>query len=173
MAQVMLFAGNFAPLNWAYCNGQLQAIADNPALFALLGTTYGGDGQQTFALPDLRGRTPLGVGQGSGLSSIALGQVGGAVAVTLTQGQLATHTHVASLKAGVSGANGTLPLPVNNIPANTQTAVYAAASGANGLMGGVTGSMSMVGGTTPVDLTQPYLAMNFVICTQGIFPSRN
>src|SRR4051812_19628298 len=97
LAEIMIFAGNFAPRGWAFCNGQILSIAQNTALFSLLGTTYGGNGQTTFALPDLRGRVPIGVGQGPGLSSISLGEVGGTENVTLLTTQMPMHDHTATV----------------------------------------------------------------------------
>ena len=173
MAQVMLFAGNFAPRNWAFCEGQLMAIAQNEALFALIGTTYGGDGRTTFALPDLRGRTPVGTGQGPGLSDFSPGQAGGANSATLTTNNLAPHTHGVSVQIAASTGNGTVNTPDQNVPANTSGPVYAAAAGATGQLAGVSGSAMPSGSNQPVNLVQPYLAMHFVICLYGIFPSRN
>ena len=99
IGQITLFAGNFAPRGWAFCNGQLLSIAQNTALFSILGTTYGGNGQTTFALPDLRGRVPVHAGQGPGLSNYDLGQQGGAESVTLTTAQMPAHTHPANANA--------------------------------------------------------------------------
>ncbi|HEX2898890.1 MAG TPA: tail fiber protein, partial [Bacteroidia bacterium] len=96
LSEIRIFAGNFAPLSWAFCNGALMSIAENTALFSLLGTTYGGDGQTTFALPDLRGRVPVGTGQGAGLSFWDLGEVEGSEGVTLILSQLAAHNHTAT-----------------------------------------------------------------------------
>lgn len=97
IAQIILFAGTFAPRGWAFCQGQILSISQNTALFSLLGTTYGGNGQTTFALPDLRGRAPIGTGQGPGLSSISLGQMAGTENVTLLITQLPAHTHTVTV----------------------------------------------------------------------------
>lgn len=173
IAQVMLFAGNFAPRNWALCQGQLMAISENDALFALIGTTYGGDGRTTFALPDLRGRSPIGTGQGAGLSSFPLGAKGGINDVTLTTNNLAQHTHGATMSVAASTGNGTANTPNQNVPANTPNPVYAPAAGASAHLGGVSATAGQTGGSQPVNVVQPYLAMNFVICLYGIFPSRS
>lgn len=173
MAQVMLFAGNFAPLNWAFCEGQLMAISENEALFALIGTTYGGDGITTFGLPDLRGRSAVGTGNGPGLSPMSLGEQGGSNSVTLTNANLASHTHAGHLKVAASTGNGTSTSPSKNIPAGSSDKPYAPASSAGGHLAGVTASTGVSGGNQPLDIVQPYLAMHYVICLYGIFPSRN
>ncbi|MCC6461525.1 MAG: phage tail protein [Saprospiraceae bacterium] len=174
MAQVMLFAGNFAPLNWQFCQGQLISISENDALFSLLGTTFGGDGVQTFGLPDLRGRVPMGTGQGQGLSNYVEGEMAGSTSVTLLANNLPSHTHAATMKVAVSTANGNLPTPVSNIPATSPSSFYAtAASGAPGKLGGVSATTDLSGSNQPVSTQQPYLAMNYVICMYGIYPSRS
>src|SRR4051812_4210500 len=107
LAEIVMFAGNFAPRGWAFCNGQILSIAQNTALFSLLGTTYGGNGQTTFSLPDFRGRSPVGTGQGPGLATIDLGEVSGAEAVTLLTTQMPVHTHTAAVGTMViRGKNG-------------------------------------------------------------------
>ncbi len=173
MATIIMFAGNFAPKYWAFCQGQILSIAQNTALFSLLGTTYGGDGRTTFALPDFRGRVPIGTGDGPGLSGYDLGQMSGSEHVTLTVAQMPAHAHQISAHVAVSTSNGTTDEPNNNVLAGTTNDNYAAASSANGQLGGVSASDAPVGGNQPFSIVQPYLAMNFVICTQGIFPSRN
>ena len=184
MASIMIFAGNFAPRAWAYCDGQLLAIASHTALFSLLGTTYGGDGRTTFALPDLRGRTPIGPRHGPGLSSYGLGQRGGVETVTLNITQIPSHTHLASV------TDGAAHLPVNitegdedeknpaaGVLANTGADNYA--SSANGSYFGA----APVVGTAVTNLNnggnqwhtniQPYLAINYIICVYGVFPARS
>jgi microcystin-dependent protein len=158
---------NFPPRGWALCNGQILSIAQNTALFALLGTTYGGNGQTTFALPDLRGRVPIHPGQGPGLSSYDLGQQAGSEAVTLTMNQMPTHTHVATLHASNQPAGDTLP-----------TGNYLADGGAylgttNTAMNAGAVTNGLAGGSQPTTIIQPYLCINFCICLEGIFPSRN
>jgi microcystin-dependent protein len=164
--EIRIFGFNFAPRGWAMCNGQILPIAQNTALFSLLGTTYGGNGQTTFALPDLRSRVPVHVGQGPGLSSYDLGQTGGQEAVTLTQSTMPGHGH----GAGVTQAPGTTTRPANKVPATAGAAAYADASD------GSTFNPAFIqntGGNQPHPNLQPYLTLNFCICIQGIFPSRN
>lgn len=173
MATIIMFAGNFAPKNWMLCQGQLLSIASNTALFSLLGTTYGGDGRTTFALPDFRSRVPVGTGNGPGLSDYRLGQKSGAEKATLSIAQMPSHTHQVTAQVAVSTGNGTTDEPDTNVLAGTTSNTYAAASSANGKLGGVTASDSPTGGNQPFSIVQPYLAMNFVICAQGIFPSRS
>ena len=159
IAEIILFAGNFAPRGWAFCNGQLLSISQNTALFSLLGTTYGGNGQTTFALPDLRSRVPVHPGQGPGLSSYQLGQSGGAETVTLGVNQLPAHTHAA-----------TSPPVDTAATSNRPTSGMAPARGGAYAPGPSVGS---TGGSQPHTNLQPHLALNYIIATQGIFPSRN
>jgi microcystin-dependent protein len=171
LAQITIFASNFAPKNWAFCNGQILPIAQNQALFSLLGTTYGGNGQTTFALPNLQGRVPIHVGQGPGLSSYVLGQTGGAETHTLTVNEMPAHTH--PVQVGATAAAGNAQSPINNILATDGaggTAGYSTAA-AGGNLGGV--SAGNTGGSQPMSLLQPYLAINYIIALFGIFPSRN
>lgn len=170
IASIMLFAADFAPKNWAYCNGQLISIAQNTALFSLLGTTYGGNGQTTFALPDFQGRAAVGTGQGAGLSNVTLGEVAGSQTVTLTVNNLAVHTHpVTATLTATSAAPNT---DENNGAILAGTNIYA--GGANGQLAGVIEAPSSITGSNqPVNIQQPYLGMNFVICMYGIFPSRS
>ncbi|HTJ74932.1 MAG TPA: tail fiber protein [Acidimicrobiales bacterium] len=164
LAQIMMFGGNFAPRGWALCNGQILSIAQNTALFSLLGTTFGGNGQTTFALPDLRGRVPVHPGQGPGLSQVTLGQAGGAEVVTLLQTQMPGHGH------GVAASNGTATAsrPSNNFLAAGGS--YATATDGTVMNPGMIQSS---GGNQPHENRQPYLGVNFIIALQGIFPSRN
>jgi len=168
IGQIILFAGNYAPLNWAFCNGALLPISENEALFAILGTTYGGDGQVTFALPDLRGRAPVHVGgsPGPGRSPYALGQVGGIETVTLSTAQMAAHSH--PVKAAARNEPGGQSRPGGNIPAAANN--YDAPASADASLGGV--SMGEAGGNFPHENRQPYLACNYIIALYGIFPSR-
>src|SRR6187551_576055 len=119
IASIILFAGNFAPRGWAFCQGQILSIAQNTALFSILGTTFGGNGQTTFALPDLRGRVPMHWGQGPGLTNRTLGEIGGTENVTLTVNNLPSHTHVSTLTAAQPSSNlaGNADSPNGNIPA--------------------------------------------------------
>jgi microcystin-dependent protein len=166
MGTVMLFCGNFAPLGWQFCDGSLLPIAQYDALFALIGTTYGGDGQTTFAVPDLRGRVPIHQGQGGGLSSFVIGQTAGSETVTVTTNQIPVHTHA----LGSSGVASTTS-PATNAPATASKSIYAAAPGvATPMAAGILGSSGSNAGHNNL---QPYLTINFVIATEGIFPSRN
>lgn len=160
-----MFAGNFAPRTWAFCNGQLLSIAQNTALFSILGTTYGGNGTTNFALPDLRGRVPVGTSQGPGLTDKQLGEVSGVETVTLISTQIPSHTH--SLLAGGSPTTADptgATLPVGQSRIYGSGPVSAAMSAA---------SVGTAGGNQPHTNMQPYLGMNYIICLQGIFPSRN
>lgn len=165
LGELRLFGFNFSPSGWAKCQGQLLAIASYSALFALLGTYYGGDGRTTFGLPDLRGRLPLGFGQGPGLSNYPQGQMGGQEQVTLEGGQLPAHNHTVAASSSATGKN-----PSNAVPAVT-------AGGASyGTSADMAMSPSMVGGGgsgQPHENRQPYLVLNWCIATQGVFPSRD
>jgi microcystin-dependent protein len=165
LGQIYLVPYNFAPRGFAFCAGQILPIAQNTALFSLLGTTYGGNGQTTFALPDLRGRVPVGTGQGPGLSNIDLGQVGGSETATLTQNQLPAHNHLAS----ATQATGTSTRPSSQFPAAGQ-AIYGAPSDGTTLNPAF---IQNAGGSQPFSIRSPYLGLNYVIALQGIFPSRN
>jgi microcystin-dependent protein len=169
MATIMMFAGNFAPKNWAYCQGQIIPISTNSALFALLGTTFGGDGRTNFKLPDLQGRVPVGTGNGPGLPSVILGQVGGSPNVTLLQSNMPPHTHTVNVPT--TDGQATIDDPNNNILAFGSSNIYTSPSAASGSYGGVIASVT--GGGQPIGIMPPYLGMNYVICLYGIFPSRN
>ncbi|MBC7776408.1 MAG: tail fiber protein, partial [Phycisphaerae bacterium] len=132
LATIMMFAGNFAPRGWQFCNGTLQSIAENPALFSLLGTTYGGDGQTTFALPDLRSRIPVGTGNGGGLSPVDLGEVGGSETVTLNQSQLPAHSHTMSASVGTTSANANGSNNPAGVLASTSAEIYLPLSSSTG-----------------------------------------
>jgi Microcystin-dependent protein len=174
IATIMLFGGNFAPLNWLYCDGSLLSISEYEALFSLIGTTYGGDGQTTFALPDLRGRVAVGAGQGPGLNNISLGERAGAENVTLTQAQMPAHSHgmsasVASTSNNADGSNS----PAKVLATAPQKVYTAPASNINTFLGGANVTIQNTGGNTPVNIVQAYQVVNFVICTYGIYPSRS
>lgn len=162
-----MFAGNFAPVNWAFCNGQLVPISENETLFFLIGTTYGGDGQDTFALPDLRGRFAVHQGEGPGLSNYTIGEVTGAETVTLTLPQLPAHSHTAN-----AGNGGNALSPANNVwatDAGGNTAAYSDSS--NAQMAPT--AIGAAGGSQPHENIQPFLAINFIInVAGGIFPSQ-
>ncbi|MBV6441036.1 MAG: phage tail protein [Haliscomenobacteraceae bacterium CHB4] len=173
IAQILMFAGNFAPKNWAFCQGQILNIASNTALFSLLGTTYGGDGRVTFGLPDFRGRLPVGTGDGPGLSDYQLGQMAGTETTTLTVNQMPMHSHQVTPQLAVATGNGTTDEPDGNVLAGTASNIYAPPASANGRLAGLSATETPTGGNQPFSIVQPYLAMNFVICLYGIFPSRN
>jgi microcystin-dependent protein len=164
IGQLMLVGFNFAPRGWAMCNGQILPIAQNTALFSLLGTTYGGNGQTTFALPNLQSRVPVHFGQGPGLSNYDLGQTGGSETVTLTVNNMPAHSH----PAGSSQAAATSTRPSGQVPAGG--GAYTASSDGTTLNPAF---ISNVGGNQPFNNVQPYLALNWVIALEGIFPSRN
>jgi microcystin-dependent protein len=173
MATIMIFAGNFAPRSWMYCDGSILPISQYDALFALIGTTYGGDGMQTFALPDLRGRIPVGAGSGPGLSNVVLGQRAGSEQVTMTQTQLPAHQHTMTAKVGTSSANAdgsknpALPL------SNTSLKIYAPNDpNVSTYLGGASVTLQNAGSNAPFSVIQSYLTINYVICVEGIFPSR-
>lgn len=176
LGNVTIFAGNFAPRSWMFCQGQLLAISQYDALFALLGTTYGGDGQATFALPDLRGRCAVHAGQGQGLSVFTLGEMMGAESVQLLNINLPVHNHPILSVSGAPGASnltGTLDTPVNNYNAKYSSNVYNTAGTGKMIASPVSGTTPIAGGSQPVTLGQPSLAMNYIIAVEGIFPSRN
>ncbi len=165
LGQIYLVPYNFAPRGFAFCAGQLLPIAQNTALFALLGPTFGGNGQTTFALPDLRGRVPVGAGQGSGLSNVDLGEVSGSETATLNQNNLPSHGHLAS----TTQAAGTSTRPSGKVPATGQP-VYGDASDGTAFNPAF---IQASGGNQPFGIRNPYLGLNYVIALQGIFPSRN
>jgi microcystin-dependent protein len=190
LAEIVIFAGNFAPRGWAYCDGQLLAISQNSALFSLLGTTYGGDGRTSFGLPDLRGRSAVGPRHGPGLSSYQLGQRGGVETVVLTQNQMPSHSHNAI--AGTSGgyipfstdpAENEIPqtgdvLAAANFPGTLGATNVKAFGPASSLVAGQAATSSAPtilnnGGSQYHTNIQPFLSVNYIIALQGVFPSRN
>lgn len=165
LGELRCFGFNFAPRGWAQCQGQQLSIAQNTALFSLLGTMYGGNGQTTFGLPDLRGRTALGAGQGPGLSGYDQGQQGGVESVTLTAQQVAPHVH------GVSAAtDATSKSPAGGLPGYTADSASYSATASVVMNPGMV--LPNTGGQ-PHENRPPYLAMNWCIALEGIFPSRN
>ena len=172
LGQITLFAGNFPPRFWAFCNGQLLPIAQNQALFSILGTTYGGNGVVTFALPDLRGRVPISAGQGPGLTDYLLGQSGGQENVTLLSSNIPSHTHAATLNA-TAGAANTLSPGGAVLAVGAQGNAYATGSPALTAMSASAATVGNSGGNQPHPNMQPYLALNFIIALQGIFPARS
>jgi microcystin-dependent protein len=167
IGQIQMFAGAFAPAGWMLCEGQTLPIAEYDALFALIGTTYGGDGVQTFALPDLRGRVIISAGQGSGLSSYVVGQQGGAETVTITPGQLPAHAH--SLFA--DSLSGTSDIPSGLVPADGPDGIPS--FGVNAVSAMAVSAVSNAGGGQSHNNVKPHLAIRYIIAVQGIFPPRN
>lgn len=169
VGQVIAVGFNFAPVGWVLCNGQLLPIAEYEVLYTLIGTTYGGNGQTTFAVPDLRGRSPLGQGTGPGLPPAVIGQAGGSENVTLTTAQVAAHSH--TLLA--SSSSGTTSTP------SSSTVLAAQSNPAVTMYGTVAGnvtlsppSVGMTGGSQPHENRQPFNTVNYIIATEGIFPSQ-
>lgn len=178
IGEIKMFGGNFAPRDWALCEGQLLAISTNTALFSILGTTYGGDGRTTFALPDMRGRVPLAPGTGPGLSQRRLGHKDGAETNSLTVEQLPEHTHLAkgSMRPKASNDEPDEADPTRNFPASMNLDVNTGYSKvANTKMGrsSVKIRVGSVGENQAVNNMQPWQCINFIICLQGIFPSRS
>ncbi len=169
LGQLMTVGFNFAPRGWAFCEGQILPINSNQALFSLLGTTYGGDGRTTFALPDLRGRSIVGVGNGPGLATQRQGQEGGNESFTLTATNLPSHNHAIAIP--VSSEAGEEPDPANNFIAE-RTNGFKATQNAN-LNGNTTADTEDTGGSQTIFKRSPYLAVYTCIALQGIFPSRN
>lgn len=182
-----MFGGNFAPRGFAFCNGQLMAISQNTALFSLLGTTYGGNGINTFALPNLQSRSPMHWGQGVGLSQVVQGEMSGSESVTLIQTQMPAHTHIIA----TDGNGGAITLPCSTSPGDSDSPAgripaisaggeeqYADPSAANAQTAPVTVTVptptaGIAGGSQPHDNRSPYLAVTFIIALEGIYPSRN
>lgn len=194
LGEIIMFAGNFAPRGWALCNGQLLSVSQNSALFAILGTTYGGNGQTTFALPNLQGRAPVHQGQSPGTSQYTLGEVGGTENVTLTINELPAHNHAVALSGtgnvsvalGASSANGNAPAPgPATVPAKVSSGLnalnaYSTTAPDTTLLPvnttttvNVSGNTGVAGNNLPVPVVQPYVVVNFIIATQGVFPSRD
>ncbi|MEM9305330.1 MAG: tail fiber protein [Pseudomonadota bacterium] len=165
VAEIRIFAGNFAPRGWAFCDGQLLPISQNTSLFSLIGTTYGGDGRSTTALPNLQGRAPMHPGRGPGLTARRLGQRGGVETVTLTEAQLPNHNH------GLQGSG-----PANsNVPTDagygTNPSVRAYHDDTN-RVAMAANSLDETGGSGPHNNLQPFLTLNFIIALVGLYPSR-
>jgi microcystin-dependent protein len=169
LGEIRMTGFNFAPEGWALCNGQILSIAQNTALFSLLGTTYGGNGTSTFALPNLQGRVAIHQGQGSGLSPYVIGQSSGVQEVILNQSQMPAHNHTVNAVAN----GGNQASPSNGLPAieSTGTSLNYSSAATNSTMNAAT--IGSAGGATPVSVIQPYLCVNFVIALAGIFPSRS
>ena len=166
IGEIRIFGGNFAPRNHAFCNGQVMSISQNQSLYAILGTTYGGDGQTTFGIPNLQSRAPMHFGQGTGLTGRNLGASGGTETVTLTSAQIPSHTHTLNVFTNAATASD----PTGALPGRVRTGnIYGTAGTAQSLNGS---SIGNVGGT-PHNNLQPYLAVNFIIVLFGIYPTPN
>jgi microcystin-dependent protein len=165
VGEIRLFAGNFAPAGWMFCQGQLLPISEYETLFNLIGTTYGGDGQETFQLPDLQSRIPIHMGQGPGLSNRVLAETGGVESVTLTVNQMPAHTPA----VGARLAPGTTNTPAGNLLSQTSSVTPYTEDTATVDMNAATSTIS--GGSQPHSNLQPTLALSFILSLYGIFPS--
>jgi microcystin-dependent protein len=166
VGEIRMFAGNFAPRGWAFCEGQLLAVSQNDALFSLLGTIYGGDGRTTFGLPDLRGRIPIHAGTGPGLSPRQLGAKAGTENVTLTTNQLPSHNHPMAVSSDVSNS----PNPGSNVTARPSSVDLYINDAPNVNLN--TQAITSLGGSRSHDNMMPFVAINFIIALVGIYPSR-
>lgn len=168
LGQIAMFAGNYAPQGWALCNGQLLSISQNPALYSILGTTYGGDGINTFALPDLRGRAPIHAGQGPGLSQRNLGNSFGTETNTLNVSQMPAHRH----SVFAVSEDGNQSVPTGNLPAGTKLLdkEYSNAPVNTTMSNNMIGD---TGGNLPVNNMQPVIVINYIIAIQGTYPTQN
>lgn len=164
-----MFAGNFAPRSWAYCDGQLLAVSQNDALFSLFGTIYGGDGRTTFGLPDLRGRVPVHQGSGPGLTPRKLGQKGGAETVTLSASQIPGHSH--ALPASSQPATG--GNPAGGVPAQSTVSGYLTNPNPLSVRPLANATIASVGGSQSHNNMMPFQCVTFIVCLFGVYPSRN
>ena len=170
IGMIVMFGGNFAPRNWALCDGQLLSINANTALFSILGTTFGGDGRTTFGLPELRGRVATHAGTGPGLPNMRLGQKGGSDTVTLNVTQMPSHNHTGVVRAHDDDGNS--PAAAGNVLANAPNNVYSTAA-ADENMAGNSVNIANNGGGQAHNNMQPYQAVNYIIALVGIYPSRS
>lgn len=168
VAEIRIFPFNFPPTGWAFCDGQLMPISQNTALFALLGTYYGGDGKSTFALPDLQGSAPMQSGQGQGLSERFQGEMSGVESITLLVSEIPVHTH--TMRASIEPGDNRQPTP--NMALAVSTGAFAYVSGSPTLTPMAPQALPPAGGGLPHNNMQPYLTLNFCIALQGIFPQR-
>lgn len=170
LAEIRMFAGNFAPRGWAMCNGSILAISQNTALFSLLGTNYGGNGTSNFGLPNLQGSVPIGQGTGPGLTPREVGETGGEQAVTLLTSNMPAHTHIPKCLSGAGGASSPAgDAWASGVPRGKQ--LYASGIGTPQTMNA--GALTSAGGNLPHNNMPPYLALTFIIAMAGIFPARN
>ncbi len=172
-----IFAGNFAPKNWALCQGQIINIASNTAAFSILGTTYGGNGTTTFGLPNLQGKTVIGAGSGPGLSSYSLGQNGGIESLTLNTSQMPAHSHpVAVTSTFAAGAEATTNVATNNVFGADKTGdIIPFTVNPDTQLKPYSGTINTApnGGNQPISISNPYLSLNYIICLYGVYPARN
>lgn len=174
---ITVFAGNFAPLGWFPCDGRLLAISEYEILFVLIGTTYGGDGQSTFALPNLQSRVALHQGNLAGAGTFVIGEMSGTETITLNTQQMPMHSHQPGTVTGAPPASnvpGNLSTPAGNVPALPPQNLYNASADGFGMSPGIvgTGNTGIVGSNSPVDIISPYLTMKYIISMFGIFPSQ-
>lgn len=169
IAEIRIFAGNFAPRSWAFCDGQLLPVSQNTALFSLIGTTYGGDGRTTMALPDLQGRAPMHPGRGPGLTARRLGEKVGVTTVTLTEAQIPSHSHTVRASSGNGGVPG--PSSSTSFSSSGVDALYHTDTQTNQVDMAME-TLGTAGGSQSHDNVQPYLTLNFIIALQGLYPSR-
>ena len=169
IAEIRIFAGNFAPRSWAFCDGQLLPIAQNTALFSLIGTTYGGDGRTTTALPNLQGRAPMHPGRGPGLTSRRLGEKVGTETVTLSEAQIPSHSHTA--RGTTTGGQAPPPDNTRSLARSAPPDAYQGNTSAN-LVDLASETLATTGGGQAHTNVQPFLTLNYIIALQGLFPSR-
>src|SRR5256714_4229843 len=169
VAEIRIFPFNFAPKGWAFCDGQILPISQNTALFSLLGTTYGGNGKSTFALPDMQGTAPMHPGQGPGLSLHDLGETGGSETVTLLESEIPAHSH--AIMAATNPATDKLPSPAMSLSRSRNDNTYQSVTNQN-VVTMSDQSLAPAGGDQPHNNMQPYLTLNFCIALQGVFPPR-
>jgi microcystin-dependent protein len=169
VAEIRIFPFNFAPKGWAWCDGQILPISQNTALFSLLGTTYGCNGQSTFALPNLQGSAPIHAGQGPGLSLYDLGQSGGSETVTLLESEIPAHSH--AMMALADPANAQIPSPTASLTRSAGGFAYSVTT--SGLVSMANNALVPAGGDQPHNNLMPYLTLNFNIALQGVFPPRS
>ncbi|MBE0584359.1 MAG: phage tail protein [Desulfofustis sp.] len=175
IGEIIMFAGNYAPEGWALCNGQLLSISQYSALYSILGTMYGGNGTTTFALPDLRGRMPLGPGSGPGLTPRTQGWIGGSENATLTASNIPAHTHPATAAINVSSSEGTSASPVGNVLAKSGDGRpdYSSSAGSQMAAGAISVTVGSSGaGGSPFPIIPPVQVINFIIALDGIYPIR-
>lgn len=169
VAEIRIFAGNFAPTGWALCDGQLMPISQNTALFSLLGTYYGGDGKTTFALPNLQGSVPIGQGQGPGLTDRILGEIGGEPTVTLITSEIPMHNHL--IQGSTEDATLKVPAPTLFLGRSKSGTIYQSNTGSSPVLMNFQ-ELGLTGSSQPHQNMQPYLTLCYIIALQGVFPPR-